>query len=89
MIKVIHAMLLCFLSLAILKNQLRLLETIPGAYMWCAPIPDRCLARWSLVQKPSNINQTVYHDALVYQLQYDMTQIERGFVEFVQQRYQK
>lgn len=57
--------------------------------MWCAPIPDRCLARWSLVQKPSNINQTVYHDALVYQLQYDMTQIERGFVEFVQQRYQK
>lgn len=69
--------------------QLRLLETIPGAYMWCAPIPDRCLARWSLVQKPSNINQTVYHDALVYQLQYDMTQIERGFVEFVQQRYQK
>lgn len=57
--------------------------------MWCAPIPDRCLTRWSLVQKPSNINQTVYHDALVYQLQYDMTQIERGFVEFVQQRYQK
>lgn len=41
------------------------------------------------MQKPSNINQTVYHDALVYQLQYDMTQIERGFVEFVQQRYQK
>ena len=23
------------------------------------------------------------------ELQYDMTQIERGFVEFVQQRYQK
>ena len=69
--------------------QLRLLETIPGAYMWSSPIPERCLARWNLVQKPSTINQTVYHDALVYQLQYDMTQNERGFMEFIQQHYQK
>ena len=39
--------------------------------------------------QPVPLFNLVYHDALVYQLQYDMTQIERGFVEFVQQRYQK
>ena len=43
---------------------------------------------WQYLDKKEGF-ATVYHDALVYQLQYDMTQIERGFVEFVQQRYQK
>lgn len=59
--------------------QLTLLETVPGSYLWSAPMPLRFLARWNLVQKYCSENQTAYHDALLTNLSYKMTEIEEGF----------
>ena len=59
--------------------QLALLETLPGSYLWTAPLPVSILARWNLIQKFCTENQTVYHDALLTNLSYKMTETEEGF----------
>lgn len=59
--------------------QLTLLETIPGSYLWTAPLPTSFLGRWNLVQKYCSENQTIYHDALLTSLSYKMTETEEGF----------
>ena len=58
--------------------QFTLLETVPGSYLWTAPLPVATLARWNLIQKFCTENQTVYHDALLTNLSYKMTEIEEG-----------
>ena len=58
--------------------QLTLLETVPGSYLWTAPLPVSMLARWNLIQKFCAENQTVYYDALLTNLSYKMTEIEEG-----------
>lgn len=59
--------------------QLTLLETLPGSYLWTAPLPVSILARWNLIQKFCTENQAVYHDALLTNLSYKMTETEEGF----------
>lgn len=67
--------------------QLKLLETIPGAYMWAPPMPEDCLERWNLVQLAYSESQRVYLDALVSNEQYTLSEIEHGFVKAVQAMY--
>ena len=68
--------------------QLSLLETLPDSYLWSAPLPGRELARWRLIQKVCQDNPVVYHDALIYTPQYAMTELESGFMEFLEQQKQ-
>ncbi len=70
------------------QAQFSLLATIWGAYMWSAPIPEQYLERWSLVQKPCADNPVSYYDALVYNPQYAMTEIEAGFVQHIMREMQ-
>ena len=69
--------------------QFSLLETIWGAYMWSQEQPKRYLERWHLVQRTCVDNTTVYHDALVYNPQYVVTEIQAGFVRQVLSQMQK
>ena len=69
--------------------QVSLLETIWGAYMWSQEQPQRCLERWKLVQKTCENNPVTYHDALVYNPQYVVTDIEAGFIRYVLSQMQK
>ena len=69
--------------------QLQLLQTIWGVYTWLPPMPEQYLQRWGLIQKPCEDNTVVYQDALVYNPQYAMTEIEAGFVQYVIREYRK
>lgn len=69
--------------------QLQLLQTIWGVYTWLPPMPEQYLQRWGLIQKPCEDNTVVYQDALVYNPQYAMTDIEAGFVQYVIREYRK
>ena len=69
--------------------QVSLLETIWGAYMWSQEQPQRCLERWHLVQKTCENNPVTYHDALIYNPQYVVTDIEVGFIRHVLSQMQR
>ena len=69
--------------------QLQLLQTIWGVYTWLPPMPEQYLQRWGLIQRPCEDNTVVYQDALVYNPQYAMTDIEAGFVQYVIREYRK
>lgn len=69
--------------------QFSLLETIWGAYMWSQEQPKRCLERWHLVEKTCDNNPVIYHDALIYNPQYVVTDIELGFIRHVLEQTQK
>ena len=69
--------------------QLQLLQTIWGVYTWLPPMPGQYLQRWGLIQKPCEDNSVVYQDALVYNPQYAMTDVEAGFVQYVIREYRK
>lgn len=47
-------------------TQYHLLRSLPGAYMWAAPLPFSMLARHGLVQKECPISDGLCCDALVY-----------------------
>lgn len=68
-------------------SQVTLLERIPGSYLWSSPLPQPELNRWQLVQHRCGDNPTFYHDALLLHPHYNMTEIETGFVQLVQQLY--
>ena len=67
--------------------QLQLLQTIWGVYTWLPPVPEQYLQRWGLIQRPCEDNTVVYQDALVYNPQYAMTDIEAGFVQHMIREY--
>jgi len=66
--------------------QLSLLETLPDCYLWTAPIREQELERFHLIQKPCADNLVTYFDALVYNPQYAMTEIESGFLDYLSQQ---
>ena len=69
--------------------QLSLLEKIPNSYMWASSMPDRCLRRWGFVQKACSDNQVIYHDAIAYNAQYNMSEIESEFLTYLFDHYHK
>ena len=69
--------------------QLSLLEKIPNSYMWASAMPERCLRRWGFVQKICSDNQIVYHDAIAFNAQYNMSEIETELLEYIFSRYHR
>ena len=69
--------------------QLSLLEKIPHSYMWASAMPERCLRRWGFVQKICSDNQIVYHDAIAFNAQYNMSEIETELLEYIFSRYHR
>ena len=69
--------------------QLSLLEKIPNSYMWVSAMPERCLRRWGFVQKACSDNQVVYHDAIAFNAQYNMSEIETELVDYIFNHYRR
>ena len=69
--------------------QLSLLEKLPNSYMWASAMPERCLRRWGFVQKNCSDNQIVYHDAIAFNAQYNMSEIETELLEYIFSRYHR
>ena len=69
--------------------QLSLLEKLPNSYMWASAMPERCLRRWGFVQKICSDNQIVYHDAIAFNAQYNMSEIETELLEYIFSRYHR
>lgn len=69
--------------------QLSLLEKIPNSYMWASAMPARCLQRWGFVQRPCTDNPVVYHDAIAFSAQYNMSEIESQLLEFLFNHYHR
>ena len=65
--------------------QLSLLKAIPNAYMWTTSMTPEELERWGLVQRRVENNAIVYQNALVYDSGYNLSAIEKGYIEFVRQ----
>ncbi len=49
-------------------------------YMMVSPIPEKLLKRYRLVQRPCLDRQRVYRDVLIYQKEYELTQLDRQFI---------
>lgn len=47
-------------------SQIGLLLSLPGAYLWDAPVPYRVLADLGLIQKPCSYPGNLYQDFLIY-----------------------
>ena len=69
--------------------QLSLLEKIPNSYMWASAMPERCLRRWGFVQKICSDNQIVYHDAIAFSAQYNMSDIENELLTWIFEHYHR
>ena len=69
--------------------QLSLLEKLPNSYMWASAMPERCLRRWGFVQKICSDNQIVCHDAIAFNAQYNMSEIETELLEYIFSRYHR
>ena len=69
--------------------QLSLLEKLPNSYMGASAMPERCLRRWGFVQKICSDNQIVYHDAIAFNAQYNMSEIETELLEYIFSRYHR
>ena len=69
--------------------QLSLLEKIPNSYMWASAMPERCLRRWGFVQKICSDNQIVYHDAIAFSAQYNMSDIENELLTWIFDHYRR
>ena len=48
--------------------------------MMVSPIPEKLLKRYRLVQRPCLDRQRVYRDVLIYQKEYELTQLDRQFI---------
>lgn len=47
-------------------SQIDLLLSLPGAYLWDAPVPYRILADMNLIQRPCSYPGNLYQDFLIY-----------------------
>lgn len=65
--------------------QITLLHTVPGSYLWAAPMDPQALARQDLVQRPCAEPKALYFDALLYHKQYHMTEMEQDFLAALEQ----
>lgn len=65
--------------------QITLLSTVPGSYLWAAPMDPRTLEAQGLVQRPCAEPKAPYFDALLYHKQYHMTQMEQNFLSALEE----
>ena len=62
------------------QAQLTLLSTVPGSFMWSVPQEKKMLQTYGLVQKSCSSYTKRYTEALVYNHQHAMNQIESSFL---------
>ena len=65
--------------------QVRLLQTIPGAYIWISPALPEDLAAWGLIQRDCADNTDYYRDALIYRKSYLPTDMEASLLAGITQ----
>lgn len=61
-------------------NLLEMVSRIGGAYIWCAPLPEELLARYSLVQRRCLPAAGRWRDVLVYRQGHEFTNVEKRFI---------
>lgn len=64
-------------------SQFDLLEKVPSTFMWVSPIPDYLLKKYNLIQKKCTDNTKVYKDILIYRNGYNLSDLDRIFIEEV------
>jgi DNA-binding transcriptional LysR family regulator len=64
-------------------NQFELLSNIPSTFMWVSPIPQDFLDRYSLVQRRCDFPANSYKDVLIYQKEYNFSELDRRFIDKV------
>lgn len=63
--------------------QLQLLHAMPNTYLWSEPLPAAMLDQNGLVQLPCSDGGLLYQDAMVYKPQCAMSDIEKGFIAWI------
>ena len=67
--------------------QLTLLRSLPGSYIWSAPISDEMQQEWGVVQRRCEKNTNRYSEALVYNPTYIMSETEKNLLEMIRKDY--
>lgn len=67
-------------------SQVRLLQTMPNAFLWSEPLPESMLKSNRLVQRPCAEGGAQYQNALVYKPQCAMSEMEKEFLTWVMER---
>lgn len=65
-------------------TQYQLLQAVPGAYLWSAPMPFRILAEHGLVQKECSISDGLCSDVIIFPDQHPLEARERALVAMIQ-----
>lgn len=66
-------------------SQFELLSKVPRTFMWVSSIPSDLRERYGLVQKKCSANERIYRDVLIYRKGYRFTELDRRFMELVNQ----
>lgn len=61
-------------------SQFEILEENPDTFMWVAPMPQKMLERYGLVQKTCSDNTKIYKDMLIYKKTYKLSSLDRAFI---------
>ncbi len=61
-------------------SQFELLSENPDTFMWVSPVPEKLLKRYDLVQVRCTDNKRVYKDVLIYRNNYQLTDLDKRFV---------
>jgi len=61
-------------------NQYEVLSGVPETYMWAAPVPDRILTRYDLVQRKCEYPGNEYKDMLIYRKGYRFSELENKLI---------
>ena len=62
-------------------SQLDILSTNKNTYMWVSPISENTLAQYGLIERKCVENTKIYNDVLVYRKNYNLTDLDRLFIE--------
>lgn len=66
-------------------SQYDLLSSIPSAYMWVSPIPEKWLKLYHLVQRKCKASGNRYKDVFIYPKDYKFTELDRRFIDKLSQ----
>ncbi len=67
--------------------QLSLLKKFPGSYTWSAPVPDKYLKKWGLVQLSCKNNLNKYSEAVVHNSIHLLSDMEKHFLKVLKKQY--
>ena len=61
-------------------SQFELLAQNPQTLMWVSPVPPELLDRYGLIQRVCPENQRRYKDLLIHRRDYQLTELDKGFI---------